>query len=91
MSNVVRWVLCAAIALAAPVVQAEVSVDGRPRVLVLFDEKVMGVLGTTGWEVPNQTELTLIKHLGDELALGDSREDRVDFGTFFFLVDHAAR
>ena len=63
MSNVVRWVLCAAIALAAPVVQAEVSVDGRPRVLVLFDEKVMGVLGTTGWEVPNQTELTLIKHL----------------------------
>ncbi len=63
MSNVVRWVLCAAIALAAPVVQAEVSVDGRPRVLVLFDEKVMGVLGTTGWEVPNQTELTLIKQL----------------------------
>lgn len=63
MNRIARWPLCGALALLACLAQAQVIVDGRPRVLVLFDEKVMGVLGTTGWEVPNQTELTLIEHL----------------------------
>lgn len=63
MGKVVRRALCAGLALLASFAQAQVSVDGRPRVLVLIDEKVMGILGTTGWEVPNQTELTLIEHL----------------------------
>ncbi|NND68435.1 MAG: hypothetical protein HKN19_12680 [Halioglobus sp.] len=63
MNKPVRWVLCAGLALLASLAHAQVSVDGRPRVLVLFDEKVMGILGTTGWEVPNQTELTLIELL----------------------------
>ncbi len=63
MNRLARCALCLGLVFLAALAQAQVSIDGRPRVLVLFDEKVLGVLGTTGWEVPNQTELTLIEHL----------------------------
>ena len=33
-----------------------------PKITVLMQEKVMGVLGTTGWEVPTEAELTLMDH-----------------------------
>lgn len=62
------------VALSIGAAHAEVRVDGRPRVLVLIDEKVTGILGTTGWEVPNQTELSLIEHMrSDEFVLLDPK------------------
>jgi len=38
-----------------------VSTEGKPTVMIVIQEKVMGVLGTTGWEVPTQAELTLME------------------------------
>lgn len=32
------------------------------RLLILMQEKVMGVFGTTGWEVPTEAELTLMEY-----------------------------
>lgn len=40
-----------------------VSTQGKPTVMVILQEKVAGVFGTTGWEVPTQAELTLIAAL----------------------------
>jgi hypothetical protein len=39
--------------------QHEVATQGKPLVMVLVQEKVMGVFGTTGWESPGQTELSI--------------------------------
>lgn len=33
-----------------------------PRLMILMDERVMGVFGTTGWEVPTEAELVLMEH-----------------------------
>ena len=33
-----------------------------PSLMVIMQEKVMGVLGTTGYEQPNQAELSLMEH-----------------------------
>lgn len=43
------------------------SPRSKPKVLILIDEKVMGVFGTTGHEVPNQAELTFA-HKFNELG-----------------------
>lgn len=37
-----------------------------PKLLILMQEKVMGVFGTTGWEVPTQAELTLMEHFAGQ-------------------------
>lgn len=49
--------------VAAPVQADAVSTQGKPTVMVILQEKVAGVFGTTGWEVPTQAELTLIAAL----------------------------
>jgi hypothetical protein len=49
--------------IAAPVQAGAVSTQGKPTVMVILQEKVAGVFGTTGWEVPTQAELTLIAAL----------------------------
>lgn len=40
-----------------------VSTETMPTVMVVLQEKVMGVFNTTGWEVPTQAEVTLIEQL----------------------------
>ena len=38
---------------------AQVSTLGKPKIMIIMQEKVMGVFGTTGWESPGQVEITL--------------------------------
>ena len=45
------------------VIAQEVSTEGLPTIMVVLQEKVMGVFGTTGWEVPTQAELTVMQRL----------------------------
>lgn len=51
---------------ASPLSAQEVSTQGKPTVMVVLQEKVMGVLGTTGWEVPTQAELTLMEKIQEQ-------------------------
>lgn len=37
-----------------------------PKLLILMQEKVMGVFGTTGWEVPTEAELTLMEYFSGQ-------------------------
>lgn len=39
------------------------ATQGKPTIMVVLQEKVMGVFNTTGWEVPTQAELTLMGRL----------------------------
>jgi hypothetical protein len=41
-----------------------VLAESKPTLMVIMDEKVMGVLGTTGFEVPTQAEIRLMQHFG---------------------------
>ncbi|MEM6302291.1 MAG: hypothetical protein AAF749_11170, partial [Pseudomonadota bacterium] len=69
--------LLSAALVTAEISQAQVNVDGKPRVLVLIDEKVSGVLGTTGWEVPRQSEISLLAQLrSDEFMILDPETTR---------------
>ncbi len=43
-------------------VSAVLAVGEQPKLMVIMQEKVMGVLGTTGYEQPNQSELSLMQH-----------------------------
>ncbi|GBE08888.1 hypothetical protein BMS3Abin11_02013 [bacterium BMS3Abin11] len=38
---------------------AQVNTLGKPKIMIIMQEKVMGVFGTTGWESPGQVEITL--------------------------------
>lgn len=40
---------------------AEVSTESKPTILIVLQEKVMGIFGTTGWEVPTQAEMTVMR------------------------------
>lgn len=51
---------------ASPLSAQEVRTQGKPTVMVVLQEKVMGVFGTTGWEVPTQAELTLIGKIQEQ-------------------------
>ena len=44
----------------------EVSTQGKPTVMVLLQENVMGMFGTTGWEVPTQAELTVMGKIQEQ-------------------------
>ncbi|MEM6486083.1 MAG: hypothetical protein AAF662_14005 [Pseudomonadota bacterium] len=77
MSRIFLLMLLSAALLTAEFSQAQVNVDGKPRVLVLIDEKVSGVLGTTGWEVPRQSEISLLAQLrSDEFMILDPETTR---------------
>lgn len=60
-----------------------VSTQGKPTVLVVLQEKVGGVFGTTGWEVPTQAEITLMA------ALRDAGFPVVDSATVRANIDQA--
>lgn len=66
-TGITRWLvglILLVLGTSANIVSAEsVSTQGKPTVLVLLQEKVAGVFGTTGWEVPTQAELTLMAAL----------------------------
>ena len=53
------------LAWALPLAASSVSTQAKPTVIVVLQEKVSGVFGTTGWEVPTQAELTLMAALSD--------------------------
>ena len=55
--------LALVLASAAPATTFAISTQGKPTVMVVLQEKVSGVFGTTGWEVPTQAELTLMAAL----------------------------
>lgn len=54
------------LAAALPTTAATVGTTGKPTVMVVLQEKVAGVFGTTGWEVPTQAELSLMAALQEE-------------------------
>lgn len=58
----ITWCLNLSFSDSASAAEA-VSTQGKPTVLVVLQEKVAGVFGTTGWEVPTQAELTLMAAL----------------------------
>ena len=39
-----------------------VHAESKPTLMIIMDEKVMGVFGTTGFEVPTQAEISLMQH-----------------------------
>ena len=45
---------------------AEVSTEGKPTILIVLQEKVMGIFGSTGWEVPTQAELTVMQKFKEQ-------------------------
>ncbi len=45
------------------VAQEALSTQSKPTVMIILQEKVMGVFNTTGWEVPTQAEITLMSRL----------------------------
>jgi hypothetical protein len=61
----VRWVACLAVWAAllgvfgAPAFAGTPVAEGKPKVMVVIEEKVAGIFGTTGWEVVGQAESTL--------------------------------
>jgi hypothetical protein len=75
MSNKARLLVVIFCLLGITSVSAQAA--DRPKIMVLIQEKVMGVFGTTGWEVPNQAELTLIQTFREKgLTVVDSQAVR---------------
>jgi hypothetical protein len=59
MSNKAR--LLVVIIVLFGIASASAQAADKPKIMILIQEKVMGVFGTTGWEVPTQAELTLME------------------------------
>jgi len=51
--------LCGLLAVLGSLASAD---NAKPRLMVIMQEKVMGVFGTTGFEVPTQAETSLMQH-----------------------------
>ena len=67
MKNITRKIPATLLAFLFLLIAASgilVHAESKPTLMVIMDEKVMGVLGTTGFEVPTQAEITLMQHFG---------------------------
>ncbi len=43
--------------------ESKTATQGKPTIMIVLQEKVMGVFNTTGWEVPTQAEITLMNRI----------------------------
>jgi hypothetical protein len=67
MKNIIRKIpatLLAFLFLLLAAFGIPLHAESKPTLMVIMDEKVMGVLGTTGFEVPTQAEIILMQHFG---------------------------